>query len=115
MAKSTLLLGLLVSRTFLRLVDKMGICTSWIFEPVRPLLSAQFMSGKPSCIDVLGGSRADFLNGSEVDVLYCDWNKYEPIVATAEKDGTVGIWDLRQGLKPLGQLKGHRLAVRKVA
>ena len=54
---------------------------------------------------------------SQTDVLDLDWNKYDQAtLAVAGKDGTVGVWDMR-GVsgKPVGELRGHRLAVRKVA
>ena len=52
---------------------------------------------------------------SETDLLFCDWNKYDPLVATAGKNSSIGIWDTRQMTRPVSQLRGHKLAVRKVA
>ncbi|ORX35068.1 WD40-repeat-containing domain protein [Kockovaella imperatae] len=52
---------------------------------------------------------------SETDLLSCDWNKYDSLLATGGKDSTITIWDTRQMARPVGQLGGHALAVRKVA
>ena len=52
---------------------------------------------------------------SPADVLDLDWNKYDTqSIAVAKKDGAVGIWDMR-GQRQVGECRGHRLAVRKVA
>jgi peroxin-7 len=57
------------------------------------------------------------IRAGESDVLDLDWNKYEPtLIASAGKDGGIRVWDIRSGGRgPLVELKGHRLAVRKVA
>ncbi|WVW81269.1 hypothetical protein I302_103260 [Kwoniella bestiolae CBS 10118] len=50
------------------------------------------------------------------EVLYCDWNKYDPsLIASASKDGTIKVFDLRTG-SGAGRIVGkHDLAARKVA
>lgn len=38
------------------------------------------------------------------------------LIATASKDGIVRVWDTRgSAARPVGELRGHRLAARKVA
>ena len=50
------------------------------------------------------------------EVLSCDFNKYENIIATSGSDGTINIFDLRgTGDIPMLTLNGHRLSTRKVA
>lgn len=54
---------------------------------------------------------------SEGDVLDLDWNKYiGGMIATASKDGVVRVFDTRgSGGRVVSELRGHRLAARKVA
>ena len=53
--------------------------------------------------------------GGPADILAADWNKYhQGVLATAGKDGTIRVWDVRNTLRPTAELPGHTLAVRKV-
>ncbi|KAK8844752.1 hypothetical protein IAR55_006602 [Kwoniella newhampshirensis] len=59
-------------------------------------------------------------HGKGAEILSCDWNKYVPgMIATASKDGSVKVWDLRSSstLTTKGgiQVGRHGLAARKVA
>ena len=56
------------------------------------------------------------IQASPTEMLSCDWNKYDSaVVATAGKDMSIRIWDLRGAAgKGVGELRGHSLAVRKV-
>ena len=48
------------------------------------------------------------------EVLCCDFNKYEDIVATGSGDNTIRLWDLRNVARPVNVLPGHRYAVKRV-
>lgn len=48
------------------------------------------------------------------EVLGCDFNKYDEIIATCSTDNTSKIWDLRKTSQPLMVLFGHRYPVKKI-
>ncbi|ORY26493.1 WD40-repeat-containing domain protein [Naematelia encephala] len=69
------------------------------------------------------------LRVSQDEVLSLDWNKYDDTcVATAGKDRSIKVWDLRRGTDevmgpgtgvgsmsvPVNEVKGHQLAIRKI-
>ena len=48
------------------------------------------------------------------EVLSCDFNKYEELIATGSSDNTIKIFDLRQTARPLSILFGHRYPIKRV-
>ncbi len=54
------------------------------------------------------------IRASNSDVLCCDFNKYESIIATAAANGEVNIFDLKGvGDMPVIKLNGHQLSAKK--
>ena len=48
------------------------------------------------------------------EVLACDFNKYDEIIATGSTDNTIKLWDMRKASQPIAMLFGHRYPVKKV-
>ena len=49
----------------------------------------------------------------DLEILACDFNKYQEQILTASIDKTIKIWDLRNLKVPINVLAGHRYPVRK--
>lgn len=49
----------------------------------------------------------------ELEILACDFNKYQEHILTASIDKSIKIWDLRNLKVPINILVGHRYPVRK--
>lgn len=54
------------------------------------------------------------INAHQNEVLCCDFNKYDELIATGSGDRTIKIWDLRNVAQPLMMLIHHRYPVKKV-
>ena len=48
------------------------------------------------------------------EVLSCDFNKYDDLIATGSTDNTIKLWDLRRASQPVTVLFGHRYPVKKI-
>ncbi|KAG8458440.1 hypothetical protein KFE25_004318 [Diacronema lutheri] len=64
----------------------------------------------------LQSGKAELVLGAHgADVLSVDWHKYAGhTLATGCVDQLIRVWDLRRPATPVGVLRGHRLAVRRV-
>ncbi len=54
------------------------------------------------------------IRAHQTDILSCDFNKYDELIATASTDKSIKIWDLRKLSVPVNILVGHRYPVRRV-
>ena len=54
------------------------------------------------------------LKAHESDVMGCDFNKYDEIIATCSTDNTIRLWDLRNLKMPVNILGGHRYPIKRV-
>lgn len=53
--------------------------------------------------------------GHEMEILSCDWNKYnEFMLASGSVDKSIKIWDVRNPRQELTRMLGHTYAVRRV-
>jgi peroxin-7 len=60
------------------------------------------------------GKSVKTIRASNTDVLCCDFNKYDNVIATSSANGEVCVFDLRSGGDtPLVKLNGHRLSSKK--
>jgi len=65
--------------------------------------------------DIKMGKTVKTIRASNSDVLCCDFNKYENIIATSAANGEVSVFDLRgTGDIPLIKLSGHMLSAKRV-
>jgi peroxin-7 len=65
--------------------------------------------------DIKSGKIMKTIVAGNAEVMSCDFNKYENIIATAGADGTIQLYDLRgTGDIPMMTLNGHFLTTRKV-
>ncbi|QHO23188.1 Peroxisome biogenesis protein [Arachis hypogaea] len=66
--------------------------------------------------DVRKPSSTMVLPPHELEVLTCDWNKYDDyIIATVSVDKSIKTWDVRSFRVPIVVMNGHEYAVRKEA
>ena len=64
--------------------------------------------------DLKMGKAIKTVRASNSDILCCDFNKYENIIATSAANGEINIFDLRgTGDIPIIKLQGHKMSTKK--
>lgn len=98
------------------LVGHKGVCYSVNWHPTINSVVASTSADKTTKIwDVNSGKIIKTIIAHNSEVLHCDFNKYENILATAGSDGTLNVFDLKgTGDIPLLSIKSHILTARKV-
>lgn len=98
------------------LVGHKGVCYTATWHPtVNNILASTSADRTTKIWDVKSGKIIKTILAQNSEVMHCDFNKYENIIATAGSDGTVNVFDLKgTGDVPLINMKSHMLTARKV-
>lgn len=102
-------------KTTLTLKSHTQMAYSSIWHPTMDnVLSSTSADGTCKLWDIKSGNIIKQYNHSS-EILHCDFNKYESLIAVASADGLIFLFDLRGSTnQPIKILKGHQLAVRKI-